>query len=303
MITIKTGDKNSEDYKLLQDWITEEWPNSDTHPMTDEEDDLLPLPLLAYDEDRLIGGLTFTFFPEPQLQVDPKNQDETRIIEGDKTIWINAVYVMEIYRNNKVGQKLIAQAEMVLLDYSMKNPSFKKAFVYTDKPSLYTKLGWSEYAKQAKDTIMVFSLKNLRDKAIKEGDHTSLKTVYVTNSEVELNMLTALLNDNGVNTQFQEKGIGEYMRIISGYNAIGSEIRVLETDYNRALEILEAFWSDGSDDKDYRDENSLSHYVEIDKAAYHKRKIMRYAFVGILLLIYVVPALVAFIFQALGYGQ
>ena len=82
----------------------------------------VPLPLLAFSHDKLIGGLAFTRFPAPKT--------------GTQALWINALYVKIEHRNQRVSSKLIQHAERVAI---MNDETV--LYVYTHIPALYLNLG------------------------------------------------------------------------------------------------------------------------------------------------------------------
>jgi len=111
--------------KLYQMFINQ-WGQVDA--FTDQKDGLrLPRPIIALDDDKLVGGLSFTAYRHPG-----KNQ---------MVLWINALYVETDFRGKKLASRLIALAEEVA-----KKLGYKQLFVHTDIPTLYIKSGYSKWS-------------------------------------------------------------------------------------------------------------------------------------------------------------
>lgn len=89
--------------------------------MNNEE--LLPKPLLSYEGDKLVGGLSFIFFKHPE--------------NNEQVIWINALYIEPNSRGKGIASMLIKEAEKNVIDKGQYN-----LYVYTYKPNLYIKQHW-----------------------------------------------------------------------------------------------------------------------------------------------------------------
>ena len=63
-----------------------------------------------------------------------------------------------------------------------------------------------------------------------------LRTIY---NELELGMITSLLEDNDIPFIVKDSGSGGYMRIISGGSPFTTDIMVDEAAYETANELLE----------------------------------------------------------------
>lgn len=63
MYTILHADAAPTFLKTLDHWVLEEWGEADRSCVSTVPD--LPAPLLAVDDDSLLAGLTFTFYPKP----------------------------------------------------------------------------------------------------------------------------------------------------------------------------------------------------------------------------------------------
>lgn len=131
---IKTSQINTpelEEYKAI---VLKKWGKVDHLPDNDVPY-LLPMPLLAFYKDILVGGLSFSYFKHPTKDKD--------------SLWINTVYIKKEYRGNGIASSVIRRAEEVFLK-SDKN----EIFVFTDKPLLYKKLGWDILSSQDKNYVL-----------------------------------------------------------------------------------------------------------------------------------------------------
>lgn len=62
-----------------------------------------------------------------------------------------------------------------------------------------------------------------------------MKEIYVTNSEVELQMLIGALESQGVSVQVQTDGAGDYFRIYGSDINIAKRVLVRDEDWKKAL--------------------------------------------------------------------
>ncbi len=76
---------------------------------------------------------------------------------------------------------------------------------------------------------------------VADSKNTFVK-VYDTTSEVDLGIVIALLEDNGIPVYLEEKGMGEYLRIVQGVNIQGSSVMVRQADFERAKELVNQLW-------------------------------------------------------------
>ena len=134
MIKIITAQPNSDNYKHFVQMILKEWGQVDQLPTSDTPN-LLPMPLLALDGPNFTGGLSFIAFKHPSKECD--------------ALWINSVYVDAKQRGKGIASQLIRQAESVLLEDDV-----TELFVYSNKPSLYTKLGWEIVSVENNDYVL-----------------------------------------------------------------------------------------------------------------------------------------------------
>ncbi len=134
MLEIRVADIASEAYKKFKQWILGEWKEVQQLPDAADASNI-PLPLLSFEESTLAGGLTFIKYKNPENIED--------------ALWINTVFVHEDYRGNGIAQALIGRAEQVCLDNG-----YTTFYVYTDKPSLYLKLGWSVLEQDGENYVL-----------------------------------------------------------------------------------------------------------------------------------------------------
>ncbi len=78
----------------------------------------IPTPIVALEDNRVIGGAAFSNYTQPG---------------GTNTVtWLNAVLVLPEFRGRGIASRLIRAAEEI-------SPLL---YALTDIPDLYTKLGW-----------------------------------------------------------------------------------------------------------------------------------------------------------------
>lgn len=115
-----------------------EW--NDVEPFVTAQDGLpIPLPILAIEEELLVGGLAFTRFLEPN--------------GTSQVIWINAVLVKVEFRGCGVASRLIKCAMEQLLDFEQST-----LYVYTNIPKLYLQLGWEINTQGTDDEHVVMGI-------------------------------------------------------------------------------------------------------------------------------------------------
>lgn len=61
------------------------------------------------------------------------------------------------------------------------------------------------------------------------------------NTEYELSVIKSLLEENNIPYIIRDKGIGGYMRIVTGGSMFGTEILVEKSQLEQSLHILEEF--------------------------------------------------------------
>ena len=113
---------NQEDINKLDEWIFSEWgESSPVDKMLSDEN--LPIPILAYKDNNLVGGLKFSYFKRSKSE--------------EKTLWINALYITPSSRRQGIAKMLVSKAKDVSID-----TNYNELFVYTKFPELYLNLGW-----------------------------------------------------------------------------------------------------------------------------------------------------------------
>ena len=106
----------------LYQWFESEW--DDVEPLVSTKGGkVIPNPIIALNEDELVGGLVFTRFLSP--------------ISKAQAVWINAVFIKPENRNQGISSQLINHAEQLLKE--MGEPEL---LVFTHIPDLYTKQNW-----------------------------------------------------------------------------------------------------------------------------------------------------------------
>lgn len=115
-------------------WVESEWGNVD--PFTSTAEALIvPAPILAVEQDQLLGGLSFTDHALPDSK--------------ESGVWINTLLVAAQFRNRGIGASLIkaAEAEAARLGIG-------ELFVFTEIPRFYEKLGWTRVKRVDDNTVL-----------------------------------------------------------------------------------------------------------------------------------------------------
>ena len=100
----------------------------------------LPPVIIALANEQLIGGLAYSDFKAP--------------FSDEKVIWINALYVDPIWRNNTVASQLLQQAIV-----QMPKGRQDHLYAYTNVPALYASLGWSALNIESEPDHKVMAIK------------------------------------------------------------------------------------------------------------------------------------------------
>ena len=141
MIKLAHNKLNEMDVRTFEKWVVREWGN--VEPKVESlNHNAMPNPILAYEGIELVGGIKFTYYKNPSSE--------------DKALWINALYVENSYRRKGIAQLLIEEAVLVAI-----KTSFTELFVYTDKPKLYSKLGWQVMTEKDNQFVLRFDLKDM----------------------------------------------------------------------------------------------------------------------------------------------
>lgn len=118
----------------LREYFLAEWGKVDPFESTDATL-VVPAPLLAFNDQELLGGLVFKSHPRP-----------TSDIHG---LWINALIVLPAQRRRGIGSLLIEAAET-----KARTLGLADLFVYTSIPALYRKLDWMELEHDGNHSVL-----------------------------------------------------------------------------------------------------------------------------------------------------
>lgn len=118
----------------LRGWFKQEWGENEH---VDNEVDAFPLPkpLLALQQNNLMGGLAFTSFVKPK--------------HSDFGLWINALLVTPQHRGQGIASRLIQAA-----DAKAQEAGVGEFYTYTDIPALYQKQGWTIVSSKDDGTVL-----------------------------------------------------------------------------------------------------------------------------------------------------
>ena len=92
----------------------------------------LPLPLLAIENSKLLGGVAFTWYVKPAA--------------SELGFWINALLVALKSRGLGIASRLIRSAEI--------DQGLEELYVYTDIPILYEKLDWQRAEQMGEHYVL-----------------------------------------------------------------------------------------------------------------------------------------------------
>ena len=68
------------------------------------------------------------------------------------------------------------------------------------------------------------------------------RLLTTVDSFAESNMIAAFMKDEGINVLVKELGLGGFMKVTMGFTVFGRELYVDEDDFERASELLKAFF-------------------------------------------------------------
>ena len=140
MLSILNSEFKSPYLEPLHKWFVDQWGEGDFYSTHRDGHAILAAPLIALDDDRLVGGLAFTRFNSP-------DKDEA-------ALWVNAVLVAPAQRGKGVASALVAAAAQAALQLGE-----AQLFAYTDVPQLYLKQKWSLVVKTKDQNVMKLELK------------------------------------------------------------------------------------------------------------------------------------------------
>jgi len=135
MITIITSTVGTGQLETYRKWVADEWGGEHSFGSPDGSPPL-PSPLLALSECELVGGISFTWYPDPAT--------------SERALWINTLFVAPYWRGNGYGIDLIAAAEQ----HSKEVVGTRELFVYTDSPGVYRKRDWSTISQDESMAVL-----------------------------------------------------------------------------------------------------------------------------------------------------
>lgn len=112
----------------FREWVESEWGNVDSFENS-AAGVQLPAPLLALEQQQLLGGLSFTCHAKPNAKTKTKTKTTG--------IWINTLYVAPEYRNRGIAAELLEAAQVAATKLSI-----EELYVFTDLPNIYERRGW-----------------------------------------------------------------------------------------------------------------------------------------------------------------
>ena len=115
----------------LRELLEEAWGSFSAFEMEDSGM-RTPLPLIAIENEVLIGGLVYSLWSKTETE--------------RKSIWINGLIIKPSFRNNGIATQLIKAA--------MINQSL--LFVLAEIPHLYSKIGWEPVSKGERGTVLKY---------------------------------------------------------------------------------------------------------------------------------------------------
>lgn len=135
MVSIENSKYKSPQLVLLHQWFVAEWGEGDFF-QTRRYDKNIPAPLIALKGEQLVGGLSFTRYPNPDADT----------IE----IWVNALLISPKFRGQNIAHQLIQHAQQTVCKL---NENY--IFARTAVPQLYMKSGWEMLKSDGADQIMI----------------------------------------------------------------------------------------------------------------------------------------------------
>ncbi len=86
--------------------------------------------------------------------------------------------------------------------------------------------------------------------AKEEKQEIKLKLLTTVSDFTESQMIVGLLKDEGIPVLVKDLGLGGFMKVTMGYTVFGQELYVSETDFERAAELVKAFFDRDADGGD-----------------------------------------------------
>lgn len=125
-----------------------------------------------------------------------------------------------------------------------------------------------------------------RDEAIIDGE---LKLLYMAQSEEEVQIVTSYLHASGITVLRKDRGAGSYLNIVYGYSTQGTDLYVLEQDFNEAEKFIEEM--DYSHHLPRQQAKELQDIDDMEAAELAFRKRRQSIIWGIIAIMIVIPAL------------
>lgn len=76
------------------------------------------------------------------------------------------------------------------------------------------------------------------------------KLLTTVDSFAESNMIKAFLKDEGIPVLIRDLGLGGFMKVTMGFTVFGQELYVDENDFEKASELLKAFFDTDAEGDD-----------------------------------------------------
>ncbi|MBQ6552814.1 MAG: DUF2007 domain-containing protein [Clostridia bacterium] len=86
--------------------------------------------------------------------------------------------------------------------------------------------------------------------AKEEKQEIKLKLLTTVSDFTESQMIVGLLKDEGIPVLVKDLGLGGFMKVTMGYTVFGQELYVSEADFERAAELVKAFFDRDADGGD-----------------------------------------------------
>ena len=86
--------------------------------------------------------------------------------------------------------------------------------------------------------------------AKEEKQEIKLKLLTTVSDFTESQMIVGLLKDEGIPVLVKDLGLGGFMKVTMGYTVFGQELYVAERDFERASELVKAFFDRDADGGD-----------------------------------------------------
>ena len=86
--------------------------------------------------------------------------------------------------------------------------------------------------------------------AKEEKQEIKLKLLTTVSDFTESQMIVGLLKDENIPVLVKDLGLGGFMKVTMGYTVFGQELYVSEADFDRAAELVKAFFDRDADGGD-----------------------------------------------------